>query len=263
AAMFSYLYLPLLLILFGLIFRGVGLEFRGKIDFPGGNGIADAAIFLGSFLPALLFGVAFGNIFQGLPVDASGYHGSLMTLLNPYGLLSGLLFVLFFLMHGALYLAMKTEGDLRLRTIKTAGMLWAGLLFTITVFLVLTHFRTALSLNYRTAPAFLVMPAASVTALLSVRFFLSGARYTGAFIASFFSLLSLILTGIVGLYPNLIPSSIDPKYSLTIFNTSSGSYTLTIMTIVALALIPVVIAYQAWVYRIFRGTVREDPSGGY
>ena len=112
ALMFSYLYSALLLLLFGLIIRGVSLEFRGKINSDGWKKAWDLGIFVGSALPALLFGVAFGNIFSGLPMDAAGYHGSLLSLLNPYGLLTGALFVLMFLTHGSLYVCVKTEGEL-------------------------------------------------------------------------------------------------------------------------------------------------------
>src|SRR6266568_1985882 len=108
ALMFSYLYTALLLLLFALIVRGVSFEFRGKGEGDGWKGGWDAAILVTSFLPALLFGVAFGNIFQGLPMDAAGYHGAFFGLLKIYGLLTGLLFVLLFLVHGALYLSVKT-----------------------------------------------------------------------------------------------------------------------------------------------------------
>ncbi|MBI5656364.1 MAG: cytochrome d ubiquinol oxidase subunit II, partial [Geobacter sp.] len=107
ALMFSYLYTALLLLLFSLIVRGVSYEFRGKMDGAGWKSGWDMAIMVGNFLPALLFGVAFGNIFKGLPMDATGYHGSLISLLNPYGLVTGILFVCLFLVHGSLYLSVK------------------------------------------------------------------------------------------------------------------------------------------------------------
>lgn len=113
ARLFSELYLAMLLILFGLIFRGVSLEFRSKGESPGWKRLWDDGFFLGSLVPALLFGVAFGNLFRGLPLDAKGYHGTLFTLLNPYGLLTGLLFVLLFLVHGSLWIALRGGDDLR------------------------------------------------------------------------------------------------------------------------------------------------------
>src|SRR5512135_454776 len=124
ALMFSYLYTALLLLLFSLIIRGVSYEFRGKSEGEGWKKGWDIAIFLGNFLPALLFGVAFGNIFSGLPMDASGYHGSLISLLNPYGLLTGVLFVLLFVEHGALYLSVKTAGEIKTRAHAAADKIW-------------------------------------------------------------------------------------------------------------------------------------------
>lgn len=263
ALMFSYLYLPLLFILFALIFRGVALEFRGKIDLPGWKQTCDTALFMGSCVPSLLFGVAFGNIFQGLPMDGSGYHGNLLTLLNPYGMITGVLFVLLFLVHGSTYLAMKTSGDLRQRAARSASILWTGLLIVAIIFLLATHLQTRLYLNYFNYTSLLLIPATALVALIAVRLYLSKTRYAEAFIASSLSVLSLVLFGIGGLYPNLIPSSLDPKYSLTVINASSGSYTLTIMTAVAVIFVPVVIAYQIWVQRIFSGVVDGKDTGEY
>ncbi|MBA4371850.1 MAG: cytochrome d ubiquinol oxidase subunit II [Thermodesulfovibrio sp.] len=263
ALMFSYLYLPLLFILFALIFRGVALEFRGKTELPGWQQACDTALFLGSALPSLLFGVAFGNIFQGLPFDATGYHGNLLTLLNPYSMLTGILFLLLFLMHGSVYLAMKTEGTLQLRAAGFGSKLWAGLLFAAAIFLPATHFRTDLYLNYMHSPLLSILPAAAVASLITGRLYLAKAGYTGAFFASCLTVLFFIFFGVVGLYPRLLPSSLDPNYSLNIANAASGSYTLMVMTIVALIFIPVVVAYQIWVQRIFRGVVEAKDTGEY
>ena len=252
ALMFSYLYSALLLVLFSLIIRGVSLEFREKVDSSVWKKGWDAGIFLGSFLPALLFGVAFGNIFQGLPMDAEGYHGSLLSLLNPYGLLTGVMFVLLFLVHGALYISVKTDGDISERTSGLAGTLWFGLLVVAIGFLVYTGFATNLYANYLKTPALLIVPLMAVLSLVGIKFFALKARYLASFYASCLTVLLITLTGVTGLYPNLIPSSIDPNYSLTLFNSSSSIYTLRIMTGVALVFVPVVIAYQIWTYRIFR-----------
>ena len=122
AVMFSALYTPLLLLLFALILRAVALEFRSKVEDEGWRKLWDVCHFVGSFVPALLLGVAFANIFKGIPIDAEGdFHGNLLTLLNPYGLLGGVLFVLLFLVHGALWLAIKAEAPLEERAGKTAG----------------------------------------------------------------------------------------------------------------------------------------------
>ncbi|KAF0145450.1 MAG: cytochrome d ubiquinol oxidase subunit II [Nitrospirae bacterium] len=258
ALMFSYLYSALLLILFALIVRGVGLEFREKVENAGWKRGCDIAIFAGSLLPALLFGVAFGNIFQGIPMDANGYHGNLLRLLNPYGLLTGILFVLLFIVHGALWLSVKTNGDLSRRASSVAGKSWYALLVVAVLFLIYTAFATNLYANYLENPVWFVVPVTAVLALLGIKLFALKGGYLGSFYASCLTVLTVIFTGVTGLYPNLIPSSLDKNYSLTIFNSSSSPYTLKIMTVVALIFVPIVISYQIWVYRIFRQKLTVD-----
>lgn len=258
ALMFSYLYTALLLILFALIFRGVAFEFRGKGGTPAWEKGWDLAIFLGSFLPALLFGVAFGNIFRGLPMDAGGYHGTLLTLLNPYGLLTGVFFVLMFVQHGALWLSIKIGGDLGERAGRLANAVWTPLLIVAVGFLAATYFATNLYANYFAHPLWFAVPAVAVLALLGIKHFAVRKQYLSAFAASCVTIVAVVFTGIVGLFPNLIPSSLDPNYSLTIFNSSSSAYTLKIMTAVALVFVPIVIAYQVWVYRIFRHRIHVE-----
>lgn len=258
ALMFSYLYSALLLILFALIFRGVAFEFRGKGGSPAWEKGWDLAAFLGSLLPALLFGVAFGNIFRGLPIDAEGYHGTLFTLLNPYGLLTGILFVLLFVQHGALWLAVKTAGELSGRAGILANKVWFMLLGVAAAFLGATYFATNLYANYLANPVWFIVPAVAVLALLGIKLFAAAGAYLKAFYASCVTIVTVVFTGVIGLFPNLIPSNINPAYSLTIFNSSSSTYTLKIMTVVALLFVPVVIAYQIWIYRIFRHRVNAD-----
>ena len=253
ASMFSYLYTALLIILFALILRGVAFEFRGKGSSETWKKGWDWAIFLGSLIPSLLFGVAFGNIFQGLPMDGAGYHGSLLTLLNPYGLLTGLLFVLLFTVHGALWTAMKTLGSLSTHAVVFAKKSWYALVLVAVLFLINTAFQTKLYANYFAHPLWFAVPLLAVASLPAVRLFLVRNQYFNAFLSSCVTIVMITLTGVIGLYPNLIPSSLDPAYSLTIFNASSSVYTLKIMTVVALLFVPVVIAYQIWVYRVFRG----------
>lgn len=258
ALMFSYLYTPLLMILFALIIRGVAFEFRGKGESETWKKGWDIAIFLGSLLPALLFGVAFGNIFQGLPMDADGYHGTLFTLLNPYGLVTGVLFVLLFIVHGALWLSFRTNGDISARASKIAGNAWYLLVAIAVLFLADTAFATNLYSNYISNLIWFVIPVIAVLALLGIKLFISKGQPVKAFYSSCITILMVTFTGVIGLYPNLIPSSIDPQYSLTIFNSSSSDYTLKIMTVVALLLVPIVIAYQIWIYRIFRQKVTKE-----
>jgi cytochrome bd ubiquinol oxidase subunit II len=261
ALMFSYLYTALLLILFSLIFRGVAMEFRGLGSTENWKNNWDRTLIVSSFLPSLLFGVAFGNIFQGLPMDANGYHGTLLTLLNPYGLLTGLFFVLLFLVHGSLWVSLKTEGDLAARAASLAGKVWFALLVVAVSFLVYTAFATNLYANYLSAFVWFLFPALAVISLLGIKLFTTQGKILAAFYASCLTILMVTFTGVIGLFPNLIPSSLDPTYSLTIYNSSSSIYTLKIMTVVALVFVPIVIAYQIWHYRVFRGKLSSESSG--
>jgi cytochrome d ubiquinol oxidase subunit II len=264
ALLFSYLYSVLLIILFALILRGVALEFRAKGESAAWGRSWDIALFLGSLLPALLFGVAFGNIFRGLPIDSQGYHGTLITLLNPYGLWTGLFFVLLFLVHGALWLALKTTGGLEARALRCVQRCWYFLLAAAIIFLAWTVPATRLEENYFRRPCWLLVPLLAVISLLLIKIWAVRKKTGTAFFASCATIVLVTFTGIIGLYPNLIPSRLDTASSMTAFNASSSPYTLKIMTIVALVFVPIVIAYQAWVYRVFRHKIgaEEVPGAG-
>jgi len=256
--MFSYLYTPFLLILLALIFRGVAFEFRAKGESAAWRRGWDLAIFFGSLLPALLFGVAFGNIFQGLAMDDRGFHGGLVSLLNPYGVMTGLLFVAMFVCHGALWLAFKTGNEMGERAARFALRTWLVLILAAVLFMVNTAFATPLFDNYLEKKALFLIPAATIFSLLGVGMFMLKKRYPQAFIASGITIGLIVTMGLVGLYPQLLPSRIDPRFSLTIYNASSSLYTLRIMTVVALVFVPLVVAYQAWIYAIFRGPVTKE-----
>ena len=258
ALMFSAMYTALFLLLCALIIRCVSYEFRSKEEWPWMNSCWDYAIMFGNFFPALLFGVAFGNIFAGLPIDATGFHGSILTLLNPYGLLTGALFVLLFLVHGALYLTVKTTGDLSLRANVIANRLWPVLLIVAVTFLVATQYATKLYGNYLATPLLLIIPVLAVASLLGIRVLSAQGKPLAALAASSLTILMVVGTGVAGLFPNMIPSNIDPAYSLTIVNSSSSLYTLKIMTVVAAIFVPIVICYKIWIYRIFRAPVRVE-----
>ena len=173
AVMFSALYTPLLLLLFGLIIRGVAFEFRSKLEDLGWRKLWDTCLIVGSFVPALLLGVAFANIFQGIPIDKNGvFHGTLLTLLNPYGLLGGLLFVLLFMLHGCNWLAIKSDGALKDRAEALAKALWLPLVAVAVVFLIASAYSTKLWNNYLAMPALFLLPLLAVVALLATRFFM-------------------------------------------------------------------------------------------
>ncbi len=259
AVMFSALYAPLLILLFALIFRAVSFEFRNKINNPQWRSLWDACQFLGNALPALLLGVAFANLFMGIPITATGvYKGNLFMLLNPYGLAGGVFFVSFFIMHGAIWLAIKSTGDIYNRALSVAKNAWFAVLILAVVFLFATAHYTTLFANYAAHPALWIFPALAVIMLLALRAFLSGSALWLSFGASALFILCITFFGVFGMFPALIPSSLDPAFSVTIAKAASSQLTLSIMLIVALICVPVVIGYQAWVYTIFSGKVTEE-----
>jgi cytochrome d ubiquinol oxidase subunit II len=259
AVMFSSLYTALMLILFALIIRGVSFEFRHQVDSPAWRKVWETCIFIGSAVPAILFGVAFANIFKGLPIDQEGiFHGSLFTLLNPYGLMGGLLFLLFFLQHGAIWLSIKSEGDLHERSVRAANRIWPVLLVAAVVFLVATFFATSLYDNYLAYPLLFIVCIITVAALLGIKLFLTKGTYFKAWFSSALTIAGATFFGVIGLFPNMFPSSMDAAYSLTARNASSSPLTLTIMLIVVAIFIPVVIFYQVWTYNLFKGKVLEE-----
>ena len=259
ATMFSSLYTALMLILFALILRGVSFEFRGKVDSPGWRRLWDACIFIGSAVPALLFGVAFGNIFQGLPLDGNHlFQGNLLTLLNPYGLAGGVLFLLFFLVHGALWLCIRTDGQLQERAAKTANGLWPVLLIVAVLFLLYSIKATDLYQNYLQYPLLFLVVLLAVAGLVGIKIFLQKEHYFKAWSASALAIIGATFFGVIGIFPNLLPSSINPEFSLSAFNASSSPLTLKIMLVVVLLFIPVVLAYQIWSYFMFKGKVTDQ-----
>jgi cytochrome d ubiquinol oxidase subunit II len=262
ASMFSFLYLPMLLILFSLIARGAAMEFRGKHDTARWKAVWDWILAVASFTAPLVLGVGFGNIFRGLPISAEGYRGSFWMLFNPYGLLTALLFVALFLQHGSLWIAWKTDGDLSSRAHRVAGGLWYVVLVIAAGFLVMSALSTHLIDNYVSHPGWLLIPVLTLAALAAVKIVHARGRQLGAFLCSGALVVLVVATGLTGLFPNMIPSSLDPAASLTIFNSSSGPYTLRIMTIVAVIFVPIVILYQLLVYRFFRARISRDEAAG-
>jgi cytochrome d ubiquinol oxidase subunit II len=229
------------------------------VDSPRWKAFWDICLVVGSFLPALLLGVAFANIFRGLPVDAAGvYQGNLFSLLNPYGLAGGVLFVCLFLVHGSLWLAVKTEGPLQTRAGTMAARLWPVLLVVAALFLVGSRFQTPLFNNYLARPVLLLIPLLAVASLIYTWVSIRQAAWWKAWFASSLTIVSVTLFGVVGLYPNLFPSRLDPAASLTAFNSASSPLTLKIMLGVALTFVPLVIAYQIWVHVLFKGKIKEQ-----
>jgi cytochrome d ubiquinol oxidase subunit II len=248
-----------MLLLFALILRGISYEFRGKEDAGWWRKTWDLCHFAGSFVAALLLGVAFANIFAGIPIDGDGiFQGNLLTLLNPYGLAGGVFFVLMFSVHGGLWLANKSQGKLRERTAKAIKVLWGLLLIVAVAFLSFTWFATSLWRNVLTRPLTLLLPILAVSGLLATRVFVARSNWWKAWFSSSVTIVGSTLFGVAGLYPALLPSSLNPGFSRTAFNTQSSPLTLKIMLGVALVMVPIVILYQAWVYRRFSEPVTVE-----
>jgi cytochrome d ubiquinol oxidase subunit II len=258
ATLFSGFYLALLLILLALIVRGVAFEFRSKKSDPTWRKRWDIAITVSSFLPALLWGVAFANIVAGVPMElnpagGSLFTGNLFTLLNPYGLLGGLVTLTLFVTHGAIFLALKTDGEIRVRANKIAGQV--GLVAAVLAVLFGVWTQLAHSNNTIVSVVFLAVAVLSwVGALAANRL----GREGWAFIASAITMLGVVAFLFACLFPNVMPSSTVAEATLTIRNASSTEYTLTVMTWVAVILTPVVLVYQSWTYWVFRR--RLSPS---
>ncbi|WP_216215256.1 cytochrome d ubiquinol oxidase subunit II [Amycolatopsis aidingensis] len=246
ASLFSGFYLPLLIILVALILRGVAFEFRGKIDSVRWRRNWDRAIIAGSLVPALLWGVAFGNIVRGVPLDAEHHFtGTFFTLLNPYALLAGLTTLSVFALHGAVFLALKTTGAVRLRA---AALTWPlGLLAVVLAgtFLVWTQLAHGAGWTWF---AVAVAACALLGGVLAARADREGWAFTGTAVAIVATTVSLFGS----LYPEVLPSTSAAANSLTTTNAASTPYTLEIMTWVAVVFTPVVLAYQGWTYWVFR-----------
>ena len=246
ATLFSGFYLPLLLILVALIVRGLAFEYRAKRDDATWRARWDLAIFWGSALPALLWGVAFANIVRGVPIDASKeYVGSFFTLLNPYALVGGLTTLLLFLTHGALFLALKTDGEIRHRARALALRIGVPAAAVAVVFLTWTQALTGVLAS---AALFVLAALALVGGLLAAWRGREGWAFLGTF-----GTVALAVAGLfVALFPDVMPSSLDAAFSLTTTNAAATSYTLKIMTWVAVLFTPVVLLYQGWTYWVFR-----------
>ncbi len=252
ASLFSGFYLALLLILVALIVRGVAFEFRGKIDSARWRRSWDIAIVVGSALPALLWGVAFANIVHGVPLDAHHeFTGTLLTLLNPYALLGGLATLSLFALHGATFLALKTHGDVRLRANALIPRLGVPTILLGGSFLVWTFLTHSVLW-----PGIAVLVAA-VALVAAVLVALRG-REGWAFALTALAIVAVTVTLFGSLYPDVLPSTTNPAFSLDTTNASSTPYTLTIMSWVALVFTPIVLAYQAWTFWVFRR--RISPS---
>ncbi len=257
ATLFSGFYVALIFMLIGLIIRGVSFEFRSKREDTKWRSTWDWAIFFGSLIPALLWGVAVANLMRGVAIEADlNYYGGLLPLLNPFAIFGGLAFVSLFIVHGASFLGIKLEGVVKDRVKDLTGKIWIVAVVLTVAFLVWTFLATDILNN----PGWdgLIPAILAAAALLAYGFFYRKGKDGWTFI--FGGLVIILATVMVfsGLFPRLMISTLDPAYSLDIYNASSSPYTLKVITIVAAIFLPIVLAYQGWTYWIFRKRLSPD-----
>lgn len=251
ATLFSGFYLALLLVLLALIVRAVAFEFRNRDARPAWRRFWDWMIFLGSALPALLWGVAIGNIMEGVKIDAGmHYAGTFWDLLNPYALLGGLTFVALFTLHGAIFLSLRTEGVLLERALAVARRVWLPTVALVLLFVISGYFATDIFTRLGFNPG--VAPVGAAAALLAAGWFVQHRQSGWAFVMTGLTIALSTLTVFQGLFPRVMISTLDHAFDLTIYNASSSAYTLGVMSWVALGFVPIVLVYQGWNYWVFR-----------
>jgi cytochrome d ubiquinol oxidase subunit II len=254
ATLFSGFYLALVVMLLALIARGVAFEYRSKKDDPVWRNRWDWVIFVGSFVPALLWGVAISNLIRGVPIDDKmNFTGNFFTLLNPYSLIGGIASLLIFTLHGSIFLSLKLTDNLLDNVRKIANKLWLPATVVLFAYVILGYFDTDMFSKLGINPG--AVPIIAGLAILSVGYLLKIQKEGWAFVMTGITIAFSTITVFMGLFPRVMVSSTNPDWSLTIYNASSSPYTLKVMTIVSVIFVPIVLAYQAWSYWIFRKRV--------
>jgi len=268
ATVFSGFYLALMLLLAALMFRGVSFKFRNQVDSPGWRTFWDRAFGVGSLVPALLYGVAVGNVLRGVPVtktaEGFAWQGSFLGLLNPEALLVGVLGLAMFLTHGALYMAHKAHGEAAASAARKAPWLWLSWLGLWVLATGVSAWRSPhLFEGVTTNPLWWLAVLAAMAGMIGIPLAVRAGRYGVAFLASGLAIAAQNGLAAVGLFPRLVPSSLDlAGASLTIHNASSSQRTLGTMLVIALVGMPLVVGYTIVVYRVFRGKVRPGEYYG-
>ena len=267
ATMFSGFYIALFLLLVGLIIRGISFEYRSKDANPAWRHRFDWMIAVGSFLAALLLGAAFANLAKGVPIgpdmnvvgaDGNPTNGIMITigLLNPFGLIGGLTTVAVFLLHGANFLTLKLDGELRERARAFARKIYIFAAIMVVVLGVSSYFYTDMLDKIGVDPG--VIPILSVVTLLISIYFINRRMEGWAFIVVSLHIVLTQVAFFMLMFPRVMISSLDPNWSLTIFNASSSQYTLGVMSVVALLFVPIILIYQGWTYYMFRKRITTD-----
>ena len=258
ATVFSTFYLPLVIVAFGLILRAVTVELKNEFDSPLWEKLTDIGFFIGSMIPAISFGVLIGNLVQGIPLDeTNNFSGTLLTLINPYGLLVGVMTLVMMLSHGAIYLRVRTTDEL---AEKATGWAKIGLIsyFAIAaIVLVISGFiHPHLVENFVDAPFLITVPIVGfLTIILSIWFILKEKNPIFSFITSAVSIGLTILGAGLAIFPNLVYASNNSSRNLTVYNASSGELTLSTILVVVLIALPLVLTYTAWTYKTLGGKV--------
>jgi len=265
ATVFSGFYTAFMLLLFMLIFRAVGIEFRSKQPMEWWRKSWDVAFSISSILIAFLMGVAVGNIITGVPVGADKeFAGTFMSLITPFTVLVGITTLALFMMHGAIYLTMKTEGEVQ-KTIK--GWTTNAIIFFVICYVSVTMatliYYPGMVIPFKEHPAFFIIAIVNMLAIANIPREMHAGNPSAdrrAFFSSCISILALMSIFAIGLFPNFVKSTIDPSYNLTIYNAASSQGTLQTMLIIAIIGIPFVLAYTISIYWVFRGKVKIDST---
>lgn len=261
ATMLSAFYTPVMLLLAGLIFRAVAIEFRSKQTMPWWRWTWDIIFFLGSFIISLVLGVTIGNLIRGIPLDSQKeFTGTLGTVLHPYAFLVGLMTVSLFLMHGSIYILMKTEGEFhdKMRRWTNPCIIFFILMYAITTMATLIYMPHMIE-AFKNRPLFFLVAIANLFFVANIPREIHLGRDARAFISSCLNTICLLALYAIGTYPNVIRAINDPSLSLTIYNSSSSVKTLEILFLIALIGVPLVVSYTVAIYFIFRGKVKIDP----
>lgn len=258
ATMFSMLYMALFLMLLGLIVRGVAFEFRSKHECTCWRNLWDYMIFIGSALPAFLWGVTVTNMMKGFAINGDMiYKGTFLDFLSIYAIVGGITFLLVFAYHGVAFLTLRLADDKMINRLRIVAVCLGG---TAAIFYVLCMILTVIYTdmwNSIGSAIFMILAAASFVASIILVYKLKA--YVKGFIASALAIVFTTISVFVGLFPRILISTLNPDWSLTIYNASSTEYTLTIMTVAAVCFVPVVLIYQGWTYWVFRKRVsRKD-----
>ena len=263
ASLFSGFYLAFMLVLLVMILRTVAIEFRSKEESPRWRSAWDTVFGLASVGLALLLGVAFGNVLSGVPLNAEGNITiRLVEMLSPFALLVGITTVAMFAAHGAIYLVMKTEGDLQARIARVLPRLLAAFFVLNTLVVVaMVLFRQQITARYLEDIWPVIFPLGALLALLGAWTFVRRGETMRAFVCSGSMIALLLISGAIGIYPNLLISTTDPAYNLTVSNAASQDNTLFVCLVVALIGMPFVLLYTSGVYWFFRGKATVDNDG--